>query len=145
MSPRNSWSGCSDLESDMTRDGLHKALIALAECIGRSSESEVQDLLEGLRDLRIGARQTTIRSTKHRPSIQTIDVASLRQRLDGCETRSEGNEVLQLAGVHKADLVELARLLDVPVTKSDNIERLREKVVEATVGYRLASKAIRGG
>jgi hypothetical protein len=44
----------------------------------------------------------------------------------------------------KADIAVVARSLKVPVTKADNYDALVDKIVNATVGYRLRAEAIRG-
>ncbi len=34
--------------------------------------------------------------------------------------------------------------LDIPLLQRDNIEKLQEKIIESTIGYRLRSEAIQG-
>jgi hypothetical protein len=38
----------------------------------------------------------------------------------------------------------LAAALDLPAMKSDTVDRLRNRIVEAVIGYKLRSSAVRG-
>jgi hypothetical protein len=60
-------------------------------------------------------------------------------------SREQGAQHLLSAAPTKTALQEVARYLDLPVRKSETIAELRERIVEATIGYRLRSRAIRGG
>ena len=44
----------------------------------------------------------------------------------------------------KKVLEVIARKLDIPITRQDKIEDLRDKIVEATVGAKIRSQAIQG-
>jgi hypothetical protein len=44
----------------------------------------------------------------------------------------------------KTELEQIARRLSLPILKQDKAERLRDKILEATIGSRLNSQAIRG-
>lgn len=59
-------------------------------------------------------------------------------------SQDEGFAILDRARLTRADLVRLAKLVDIPVMKSDSVNRLQEKLIEALVGSRLNSKAVRG-
>jgi len=50
--------------------------------------------------------------------------------------------LLELAPL-RAELKALATDMDLPVPKSDTVGRLRDRIVEATIGFRLRSQAIR--
>lgn len=58
-------------------------------------------------------------------------------------SREEGNSILEAASLTKMDLEQIARHLNLPLLKQDNTERLRDKILEATIGSRLNSEAIR--
>jgi hypothetical protein len=59
------------------------------------------------------------------------------------QTREEGGHILEAASMTRAELEKVARHLNLPILTQDKIERLREKILEATVGSRLNSAAIR--
>jgi hypothetical protein len=59
-------------------------------------------------------------------------------------SREELEQHLEERFPSKADIAIVARSLKVPVTKADNYDALVDKIVNATVGYRLRAEAIRG-
>ncbi len=69
------------------------------------------------------------------------EVAETLQKLD---TREEGLRILTDLCPAKKDLQSLAIHIDIPNSKKDSIQTLRERIIEATIGYRLRSKAIQG-
>jgi len=44
----------------------------------------------------------------------------------------------------KIDIENIAKKLDVPFQKKDSIEKLKYKIIERTIGFRLRSQAIQG-
>jgi hypothetical protein len=56
--------------------------------------------------------------------------------------REKGLTLLRKEYVDRSFLKRLARKIDLPISDRDNIEILAEKIIEATIGYRLRSKAI---
>ena len=72
------------------------------------------------------------------------DATPLVAALQGALTREEAFGHLDEWNLSNAELREVARALGAAVRKDDTNERLRDKVVESSVGYRLRSDAIRG-
>ncbi|MGA5585628.1 hypothetical protein ACPCHW_05075 [Pseudomonas siliginis] len=72
------------------------------------------------------------------------NVKELAERLISIESRDQALAFLNSNFRTKKSLDSVARLLDVPVLKSDKIDGLAEKIVEATVGARKRSEAIQG-
>lgn len=64
--------------------------------------------------------------------------------LNAFDKRDQGIDYLNKKTKTKEDLVQLAKYLDKPIQKNDNIEQIRDKVIESTIGYRLRSAAIQG-
>jgi hypothetical protein len=64
----------------------------------------------------------------------------LIDRLSKSKNRDEAHALL--AELSKASLLLLAKTLDTPTQKADTIERLRDKIVESTIGFRMRSEAI---
>ena len=60
------------------------------------------------------------------------------------DNRDEGQAFLDGLRLSKLELQELAGSLDMPVSKSDTVGKLKDLVIEATIGFRLRSNAIRG-
>jgi hypothetical protein len=60
------------------------------------------------------------------------------------KTREEGYAYLKDLSLGGEQLRRVALALDLPVNRSDNMERLRDRIIEGLIGYRLRSAAIRG-
>lgn len=126
----------------MTRDGgkFAKLLSAFLENL---SDDDVAGLVRG--DLRITIAKSKPRRRARKS--ERPDPESLRpvlEFLNSAETREAGFEKLNETMPTKAHLEALARLVDLPIQRSDTVEDLQRNIVEATIGYRLRSKAIQG-
>jgi len=66
-------------------------------------------------------------------------MATLRQHL-----KPEDQKLLDDLNLTRTEFEYLARSMDLPVSKQDNADRLREKIIGASIGSRLISHAIRG-
>lgn len=128
-----------------------RLLRGLCETLERASVSDVEDLLSGRAALVISKGDSFSRNSKkrelgsqrreQRSQGRLIEiVVELRQ----LESREEGLNLLNRAQLTKKDLEELARLMDLPVPREDDAERLRQKIVQQSIGARLNSQAIRG-
>jgi len=118
----------------------------LAELVERCSTSDVDALLSGQARLQIDSRSANER--RYSSSKRTIRGAHQLQEiihtLQSLESREEGIHLLQSANLTKKELEATARLMDLPVIREDDSERLRQKMIEASIGARLNSRAIRG-
>lgn len=131
----------------MTDKDTARLLRRLADTIDRSSPSDLELLLQGKATLAISSEGTRDRkravkrgSNGHGQNALETVADSLRRM----ESRDAVNSELMAKKWGKEDLEELARFLDLPVLREDNAERLRQKIVEETIGARLNSQAIRG-
>lgn len=80
---------------------------------------------------------------------QGVDIAKpspeqVAETLQNLDTREEGLRILTDFCSAKKDLQSLAIYIDIPNSKKDSIQTLRERIIEATIGYRLRSRAIQG-
>ena len=66
------------------------------------------------------------------------------KELQGCKTRDEGYEILSKFLKNKKEYEMFAKHLDVSILKQDNSDKIKEKIIEATVGAKLRSNAIQG-
>lgn len=64
--------------------------------------------------------------------------------LQSAPSRDEANAILGNANLRSVELRKLMRLLDLPVSRTDTVDKLHYKIVDSTVGYKLRSSAIRG-
>ena len=61
-----------------------------------------------------------------------------------CSTREDGFVVLSQYMNDKKTLTEFARMLDISVLKQDSVDKIKEKIIESTVGAVIRSNAIQG-
>lgn len=104
---------------------------------------------EELARLNDPAAEIEIRVTRRRPKEEItakapLDLAETVAKLTGAASRSEAAKFLDENFWTKKALEQVARHLDVVVSKQDKAETLRDKIIEATVGARLRSEAIQG-
>ena len=132
---------------------IAKLFHRFAETLERSSATDLEALIAGHADLVISSSPSTatrpygkLHNRLKRPSQQsTKDLVGLVEELRQLESRADGVNLLKKVQLSKKELEELARLMDLPVLREDDAERLRQKVVEESIGSRLNSQAIRGG
>lgn len=65
-------------------------------------------------------------------------------RLEGFENRDDLSVYLKDTYQRKADVEAVARVLKVSITKTANYDEIIEKIIDASIGYKLRSRAIRG-
>lgn len=139
------------IDRDTTTDGARAAarlLKALASFLEKASPDELTALLRG--------NNVTLSTTKRRAhndeiskplkslSSMPLDVPGLAEALQSLNSRDEGFSLIGANSLTRRELEQLARLLKTPVLKTDNMERLTQKVIESSIGARLNSAAIRG-
>lgn len=73
-----------------------------------------------------------------------VDLEQLKSQLSVAETTDAGFSILNEAKLTRIELGKVARSLDLPVLKQDSVRRLEEKIIEALIGSRLNSRAVRG-
>jgi len=66
------------------------------------------------------------------------------ETLQAFNSRDEGIRYLDAMCTTKNDLIKIARYLDLPVQKKETIKQIRDKIIEATIGFRVRSAAIQG-
>jgi hypothetical protein len=127
---------------------LAKLLRALAQIVDSASEEELEALQRSkISDLITAdrhskkARRSTLSSGN--PS-DSVDISGILDSMRYLSSRAAGVAFLERHELNKRYLEQIARRLDLPVLREDNTERLIQKIVEATIGPRLNSEAIRG-
>ncbi len=116
-----------------------KAMKLVTSTLSSMTESELEDLLNGKGRL-IYSESKLIEKVVIRETQPTHPAVS---KLKGLETREEATMLLSQKSILKKDLIEIARTCNVHINNSDKKAKLIEKIVEATVGASLRSKAIR--
>lgn len=120
------------------------ALRRLADAVGRLSEDDISKLADEsysieIRLIRKRNKEDVITST------QEVDLAYVVEKLTGFPSREDAQQFLYTNFSTRKSVESIARKLDIPISKQDKVDTLRDKVIEATVGARVRSQAIQGG
>jgi hypothetical protein len=114
----------------------------ISSLIGRLSDDEIDDILSG--KLIFALKEKGGKGKKNKRSIDEEKIEEFISKLRSMNERENGIALLETEGVDKYFLKRLARNIDISTSDRDNIETLVERIIEATIGYRLRSKAIQG-
>lgn len=109
----------------------------------RLTREEIEGLSSGqLRLACVSPRQK--RQSSNIIAVDTVDPEQLRSILSSMDSRDSGYEYLENLGLNKDKLRRLALGLDLPAPHSDTVDKIKDRIIEATIGYRIRSEAIRG-
>jgi len=117
----------------------------LANELEALSDSDLEALAHGKQN--ILSTRDPVRSQKQESKEVApghVDIQIVRRQLEELSSREEGEKFLSTQVKHRADLVRLAKAIDIPVTKRHTVAQITEKIVEATIGFKTRSAAIRG-
>ncbi len=125
-----------------------ETLVALLRDLARQIQSlqpgEVDDVLAGAAKLQVRVENGK-RPPKTKPRKPVDDeLHQVARTLRELTKREEGEKLLDERASSKDNMVRLARILDLPVQKSDTAKQLRSRLIESTIGFRLRSAAIQG-
>lgn len=76
--------------------------------------------------------------------LSSQELHDLSRILGSMKTREEGLTYLENKAYPGLVLRSIAQHLDIPILTRDTVAVMRDKIIEATIGYQLRSKAIRG-
>ena len=107
------------------------------------SESDVKKLSNGGYELAFKVVRRKEAAT-FKSSLSSEKIDKLQKDIQGCVTREAAENLLKEELPTKREVEQFARSLDVSVSKQDKLDQIISKVVEATVGAVLRSKAIQG-
>jgi hypothetical protein len=127
------------------RDAVAAILRKLSDSIRSLSASEWDAVVAGKFrvDITIGAaREARVESEDS--EVPDSDLSELASLLREASTREAGHDLLAARSMSKESLVRFARYLDIPASKRDPNERIRDRIIEATIGFRLRSRAVQG-
>ncbi len=126
----------------MKKDVFARLLRATAKAVDRMTLEEVEDLIALLE-----SKKTPLKKNLKNTPRQTIDQIAMQRllaSLSQASSRSEGQNLLSEFKLARRDLELLAKAGNVHVTKEDSMQSIEQKVIEALIGSRLNSIAIRG-
>lgn len=118
----------------------------LAAFLEGLTEQDITDIERGSAFLEV-SRAKDFTKRRRRKRLAVPSKTELRRILDDLDTildREAGFAKLDGEIDNKAGLEALARLADLPVQRRDTRDDLRHKIIEATIGYRLRSRAVQG-
>lgn len=124
----------------LTNAQAARLLRAVANLVEKASPEELGALLKGQASLSVSKKESA-RTEAH---TSQLDLKALAEKLLTLNSREEGHSLLLSESLARRELETLGRLLRVPILKTDNMDRLTQKIIEAAIGARLNSVAIRG-
>lgn len=112
--------------------------------LDKLSDAEISKLNDGIAKIQYNIvyvkkeKSENCQSTK----ILNIDPVEIINALENLSTRESGEEYLKDKLITRLDYEAVVKKLDIPYNKKDNINKLKDKIIEGTIGFRLRSQAI---
>lgn len=128
--------GLTRAELDALLDGSVKLSVQRSQSIADLQTADSQGELS--------LRSKGAPASKQKEQPESSDFTQLISDLSKATDRASALQLLESQTLTKAGLEKFARSLSVPANKTDNTERLRDKIIEHVVGSQLNSAAIRG-
>ena len=125
----------------MKKDELSGFLKVIGTLLSEMTDEEYQSMLKGQGKLSYSFASKT-NKIKEGFREEAMDINMIANKLVEFDGREEAAMYLAQTSILKADLIRLSAELDIFINKSDSKERIIEKIVEATVGVKMRSKAI---
>jgi hypothetical protein len=125
-------------EMEKTAEVLRK----ISSFLRTLTDDQVDDLITGQVKLTL-TENPRRKPYSSRTSDAKPDINRLRQDLESKATREEGIALLDDLALTRESLRSIASALDLPTPRTDTVARLKDRIVDATIGYRLRSDAIR--
>lgn len=111
------------------------------------NDNEIENLESGKVELRfeISDKNENHDSSKsHMEKFDDFTLQSIVETLNHLKTREEGLNFLTSKCSVRTEFELIAKKMDIPFQKKDNIERLKDKIIEGSIGFKLRSQAIQG-
>lgn len=136
-----------DLSKRTSKSSALAALKVVAKFVSTMTLEDLEALASGKASLMLTSSAPSSRQEKMAIGdfeSRKLYYDRLQAALRAVDSTQEGFTILSEARPTRSELEQLARSLDLPVMKQDTVRRLEEKVVEALIGSRLNSRAVRG-
>jgi len=133
----------------MNKKAIHTSEINVVSAFSRIANAVADLNQHDLTKLADDSYEIEIRFVRKRQKIDLpvaveSDLNDIIELLAAFKSRDEALLFVAKTFETKKNLEILCRQLDIPILKSDKIETLRDKIVEATAGSRIRSEAIQG-
>ncbi|WET48149.1 hypothetical protein PYS58_16415 [Chryseobacterium indologenes] len=79
---------------------------------------------------------------KNRELLIGDEIEKIINKLGSVEKREDGINYIETLNLMRIDIENILKKLDTHFTKKDSIPRLKEKLIESTIGFKLRSEAI---
>ena len=124
-------------------------LDAISDRLSKLSKTELNSIVNGSSEIEISIvkkenKSKAVRSNDKNISSKADKFDLIVSRLGEATSREAGIIILEEIIPLKNDLESFAKYIDVVVNKSDRVENVKSKIVDATVGAKLRSGAIQG-
>ena len=128
------------------KKAISNLLLSVNKLVNKLTNEELEILESGNFELSLNMPKG--KSSKgDKQSATTLDEGSLKsisEQLDSAKSREEGLVIIESSLKNKNELEFFAKHIDVAVMKSDRVDKIKDNIVDATVGARLRSSAIQG-
>lgn len=118
-------------------------LLSDLQCtISELSEGEIDKVISG--DYQFSLKIIKKRNTSNTKNIIKKDTnyEELLNLLNQCDSREKGIDILSNYLKNKSEYENFARHVEVAVMKSDKLEKIKDNIIESTVGAKIRSEAI---
>ena len=105
------------------------------------SEHEADKIFNGQFEWKFPEETVSLPANKIVPNDEVITIAT---QLNSMTSTEEGMKFLKKHCKLKKELQILAKYLDIPFTTGDTVNKLREKIIESTIAYRIRAATIKG-
>jgi|GEM_PF-2925787 anaerobic ribonucleoside-triphosphate reductase len=113
--------------------------------LDKLDENELMNLAENNIEIIINFRSNIKSKRNKKEKNYSVDnYGEILDQIKNIKSREEASIFLNNLFTKKIELERFARFLDLPISKEDKASKLVEKIIEATIGYILRSKAIQG-
>lgn len=112
------------------------------EALDKLSPQELERLLDPKYEVIIKVIRVKQSKEISQAILDNDEMQNILARLNDCGQRDEAHEFLISHYPTKKYLQRIAQELEILVSKADKVAELRERIVEATVGAKIRSKAI---
>ena len=103
----------------------------------KSRKFEIKFELKGKKELSQNSKKAIL-------SFDEFTLNSIIDKLNQLKTREEGLTFLISKCSSKNDFETIAKKMDIPFQKKDTIDKLKDKIIESSIGYKIRSQAIQG-
>ncbi|NCU06766.1 hypothetical protein [Pantoea ananatis] len=115
----------------------------IADSISFLSDSDIEKLVSGEYQISIKVqRKKNVTNSLASFESKSSEYENILSDLNLIKNREAGAEFLNDKLKNKVNFEKFAKFIDVAVMKSDKVEKIRDNIIETTIGARLRSEAI---